>query len=283
MSTNFPTSLDALTNPASTDSVNTVSHSSQHANVNDAIEALEAKVGANSSAVTTSHDYKLSTVTSTDKAASQDGTQTLTNKTLTSPIINTPAITGGNFTSGTMVTGIINGTTAISLGSDATGDVYYRNASGNLQRLAVGASNKVLTVTGGVPAWETAQTTNLASTSGVSVGPAASTEQVITHGLGRTPVIVRLHGIGRQAPGEGSVRSHGAYTSSGNSCVYMPGTAEVVLPLKSSTVAISLVSVPAGGNTATAVIQNLTSSTFGISWTTDGDLSTSSVFHWEAQ
>lgn len=47
--TNFPTSLDTLTNPASTDSVSTVSHSSQHANANDAVEALEAKVGITAS------------------------------------------------------------------------------------------------------------------------------------------------------------------------------------------------------------------------------------------
>ena len=43
--TNFPTSLDSLTNPSGTDSVATVSHSGQHSNANDAIEALEAKLG----------------------------------------------------------------------------------------------------------------------------------------------------------------------------------------------------------------------------------------------
>jgi hypothetical protein len=59
MATNFPTSLDALTNPQGTDSVAAVSHAAQHANANDAIEALEAKVGANNSAVTTSIDYRI--------------------------------------------------------------------------------------------------------------------------------------------------------------------------------------------------------------------------------
>lgn len=58
MATNFPTGLDALTNPLSTDKLNSPSHSAQHANANDAIEALQAKVGVNSSAVTTSLDYK---------------------------------------------------------------------------------------------------------------------------------------------------------------------------------------------------------------------------------
>ena len=59
MATNFPTSLDALTNPTSGQALNFPSHSVQHANSNDAIEALQAKVGVNSSAVTTSLDYKM--------------------------------------------------------------------------------------------------------------------------------------------------------------------------------------------------------------------------------
>jgi hypothetical protein len=61
MATNYPTSLDNFTNPASTDLMNsvTVPHNEQHANANDAIEALQAKVGANSSAVTTSLDYRV--------------------------------------------------------------------------------------------------------------------------------------------------------------------------------------------------------------------------------
>lgn len=82
MATNFPSSLDSLTNPTSTDTTTAVDHAAQHANANDAIEALQAKVGVNSSAVTTSHDYKLSEVTSTDKAVGKSATQTLTNKTI---------------------------------------------------------------------------------------------------------------------------------------------------------------------------------------------------------
>ena len=59
MATNFPTSLDNLTNPAGSDPVNNHSHASQHANINDAIETLEAKVGVDNSAVTTSLDYRV--------------------------------------------------------------------------------------------------------------------------------------------------------------------------------------------------------------------------------
>jgi hypothetical protein len=42
MPTNFPTSVDSLVNPLSTDPQNAPSHSEQHANANDAIEAIEA-------------------------------------------------------------------------------------------------------------------------------------------------------------------------------------------------------------------------------------------------
>jgi hypothetical protein len=59
MATNFPASLDSLTNPAAGDSLSSPSHSAQHANVNDAVEALQAKVGVDGSAVTSSLDYKV--------------------------------------------------------------------------------------------------------------------------------------------------------------------------------------------------------------------------------
>jgi hypothetical protein len=42
MATNFPTSVDVLTNPVSNDSLNSPSHSAQHSNANDAIEAVES-------------------------------------------------------------------------------------------------------------------------------------------------------------------------------------------------------------------------------------------------
>jgi hypothetical protein len=45
------------------------------------------------------------------------------------------------------------GVVALTLGSDATGDLFYRNSSGNLARLAIGATDAILTVVGGVPAW----------------------------------------------------------------------------------------------------------------------------------
>ena len=85
------------------------------------VQAIKVKVGIDSSAVTTTHDYKLSEVT--DKAVGKTATQTLTNKTLTSPVINNP-------------TGIVKGD--VGLGNvDNTSDATKNSASATL-------TNKVL-------------------------------------------------------------------------------------------------------------------------------------------
>jgi len=51
MATSFPTSLDALTNPTSTDTLASPDHAAQHANANDAIEAIEAAIGTTAAPV----------------------------------------------------------------------------------------------------------------------------------------------------------------------------------------------------------------------------------------
>jgi len=64
MAITFPTSLDSLVNPATTNTLNSPSHAGQHSDANDAIEALEAKVGVNGSAVNTSLDFLVKNTTS---------------------------------------------------------------------------------------------------------------------------------------------------------------------------------------------------------------------------
>ena len=128
MSTNFQGAVDtSATIPVEGAAIPlSTNHVTAHQNIQDAIEAIEAKVGADSSVVTTSHDYKLGEVLTTDKAVGKTATQTLTNKTLG---------TG----------------TAITLGSDAEGDTYYRNASNVLARLPRGTDNYILKMNGNVP------------------------------------------------------------------------------------------------------------------------------------
>ena len=59
MASNFPSNIDVITNPNSTDPLSNPSHSEQHIIANTAIEALEAKVGVDGSADTNSLDYKV--------------------------------------------------------------------------------------------------------------------------------------------------------------------------------------------------------------------------------
>jgi len=56
---NFPNELDVILNPNSTDELSSPSHSQQHANANDAIRAIEEKIGVNGSTNPNSLDYKI--------------------------------------------------------------------------------------------------------------------------------------------------------------------------------------------------------------------------------
>lgn len=47
----------------------------------------------------------------------------------------------------------VNGSVRLDLGSDATGDIYYRNSSGLFTRLGVGSNGDVLTLDSGIPSW----------------------------------------------------------------------------------------------------------------------------------
>lgn len=73
MATSFPGGIDSLTNPISTDKLNNPDHAGQHSNVNDGMEAVQAKVGADSSAVVTSHDYMLDNAAGRFKAHDHSG------------------------------------------------------------------------------------------------------------------------------------------------------------------------------------------------------------------
>jgi len=61
MTIQYPTALDVLINPSPADTLDSegVLHTDQHGNANDAIEALEAKVGVTGSVDTNSLDYRV--------------------------------------------------------------------------------------------------------------------------------------------------------------------------------------------------------------------------------
>ena len=63
----------------------------------------------------------------------------------------------------------------LAVGSDATGDVYYRDANGFLARLAIGTDGQVLTSTGTLPNWEAAG----GGSGGDFSGPGSSTDNAV--------------------------------------------------------------------------------------------------------
>lgn len=82
MATSYPTALDALQNPVGSTSLGTfgpLSHSAQHANANDAIEAIQLKLGINNSSDTQSIDYVLRTLKNfVDNITTADVAESLT-------------------------------------------------------------------------------------------------------------------------------------------------------------------------------------------------------------
>lgn len=70
----YPASLDSLTNPTSSDTLAGVPHAAQHSDENDAIEALETKVGVGASTPSTpGHVLRVTAPGATAYGAIQDG------------------------------------------------------------------------------------------------------------------------------------------------------------------------------------------------------------------
>jgi hypothetical protein len=64
MATSYPNAIDQLINPSGSDALSAPSHSDQHSNANDAIEALQTKVGTDGSTDTNSITYKINDIVS---------------------------------------------------------------------------------------------------------------------------------------------------------------------------------------------------------------------------
>lgn len=112
---NFPTSLDNLTNPAPTSNMATLSHSAQHSNANDAIEAIEAAIGITGSTDPNSLEYK--------------------------KVPYSGATANVNLGAHTLATdAVIHNTTYSPTGSEAIGTQYWDDAEKTLQFVVEGGS-----------------------------------------------------------------------------------------------------------------------------------------------
>lgn len=82
--TTFPNQLDTFVNPQGTDSVQLVSHALQHSKVNDALYAIQLKLGINNSLDTSSIENRLTTLKSfVDNITTSNVAEGLTNKYFT--------------------------------------------------------------------------------------------------------------------------------------------------------------------------------------------------------
>jgi hypothetical protein len=73
VATSFPNDLDSLMNPNGNDPLSNPSHSDQHINANDAIEALQVKVGVDNSTDPSSLDYMVRQATTQTETAGSAG------------------------------------------------------------------------------------------------------------------------------------------------------------------------------------------------------------------
>jgi hypothetical protein len=132
----YPTSLDTFVDPEDGDTLANaggLTHAEHHVALNDAVEALEAKVGVTGSAVTTSHDYKFSRTCSVDNAM----TGALQNVEVGGVASALQVSTTGVYVGGDLTTngGVIVGGTLEVIGEFtlASGTIGYVSIGGNFE------------------------------------------------------------------------------------------------------------------------------------------------------
>lgn len=99
---------------------------------------------------------------------------------LYAPVINEQANTLSIITNTALAINTSAGTLALTLGSDATGDTYYRNSSGFITRRAIGSAGQVYTVAAGIPTWATPASTSVTLTGEVTGSGTGSFATTIT-------------------------------------------------------------------------------------------------------
>jgi len=126
VASNFPTSKDNLSNPSATDEL--VGHAAQHANANDAIEAIETVIGVTNSNDSNSLTYKVNALSTSVN-------------TLSNSSASVETLMGLDGNNDLVVNGIQNKTTldsyaasdyktasyAVQISKASTGETYFSN------------------------------------------------------------------------------------------------------------------------------------------------------------
>jgi hypothetical protein len=202
VATSFPTSLDALTNPTSTDTLASPDHAAQHANANDAIEAIEAAIGTTAAPVLAKLASPTFTGTPTLPTGTIATTQTAgdsTTKIATTAFVTTadnlkanlasPTFTGtvtGNPTAGTTSTGTSGfGYMGLPQNSATTG-AYGIVAADAGTHIYSSATRTVTIPANGTIAMPIGSTLVFVAGSGATVTIAITTDTMYLAGLGTT-------------------------------------------------------------------------------------------------
>ena len=141
----YPATKTLFTDPAGTQTLSAANHNQLHIDYGDTIEAIEDTVG------TTAGTNVLKAFAAGDipvRSNTSNVLQTAVQGTLNNAVLGTPAITGGTLTS-----------PVVNVTSDASGDMYHRNASGAFTRFAMGAAGAFLNTDGTTPSWVTSRFT----------------------------------------------------------------------------------------------------------------------------
>ena len=108
MATNYPSGLDSLSNPAGSDALST-GHAAQHANANDAIEAIEGELGLNPRGGSATVKARIDAI----EANSWVTSARIADGTVTGTDIASGTVTSANLVDGTIVNADINAAAAI--------------------------------------------------------------------------------------------------------------------------------------------------------------------------
>lgn len=215
--------------------------------------------------------------------------------TPTLAVTGTSSISGTNTGNQTItltgdITGSGTGSFAATIGANKV--TYAKMQAVSSTSLLLGSSSTTTPVqeitlgTGLSMSGTTLNASSIAATSTSGALAGTSGTQTITHSLGRTPITIRIYAYGNgisSASASYYSSSSGAWTSSGNTCVYaepLGSGSSQVTPNFSTSFAIFTVGsssgAPASGH---GVIQNVTGTTFDIVWTG----SSAQAMMWEAQ
>ena len=145
MGTNYPGAVDSLTNPAAGDALNSPSHAAQHANANDAIEAVQTELGANPSGSEATVVARLdkiedgtrlgaNSVGTTQIAANAVGASELADNAVDTNAIADSAVTSAKIADGTIVAGDVAASTFAAFGT--VGNLLTANQASGTDTLA---------------------------------------------------------------------------------------------------------------------------------------------------